>query len=254
MNKDLARQALTLIAAVATIVMNILANALPLNGLNTGVISDRFKVFFVPAGYVFAIWGLIYVGWMLFAIYQALPSQRTNPRLQRIGYWFVLSCAANVAWLFLWHYEQFVWTLAAMFTLLASLIVIYLRLGIGRAPVSTKEKWLVNAPFSIYLGWITVATIANVTSTLDYLQWNGWGIRPDLWAGIMLAVGIGVALLINRTRRDIGYQLVLVWAFAGIAVKHAGTASVASAAWIAVAVVLGSLVTTLAGNLNLRTR
>ena len=111
MNKDTLRQILVLIAAFATIIFNILANALPLNGLNTGELSDRFQIFFVPAGYVFSIWGLIYLGIIAYAIYQVLPAQKENPRLRSIGYLFILSCLANISWLFLWHYELFEFTL-----------------------------------------------------------------------------------------------------------------------------------------------
>jgi hypothetical protein len=227
MKKDIVRQAVNLLATVATITINGLANALPINGQTTGEISDRFRVYFVPAGYVFSIWGLIYLALMAFAVYQALPGQRENPRLRRIGYLFALGCVANSAWIFLWHYELFELTLVAMFGLLLLLIAIYLRLGIGRVRVSAAEKWLVHIPFSIYLGWITVATIANVTSVLYYLNWDGWGIRPEIWAVIMLVVGAGIASAVSISRGDVAYVLVIVWAFAGIAVKHADTPMVA---------------------------
>lgn len=235
MNKDTLRQWVNVLAVIATIVINGLANALPLNGQTTGEISDRFQVYFVPAGYVFSIWGLIYLGLLGFAIYQALPAQRDNPRLRRIGYLFALSCVANVVWLFLWHYELFPLTLVAMVALLLLLIAVYLRLDIGRARVSTAERWLVHVPFSIYLGWITVATIANVTALLDYLNWSGWGISPVAWAVIMLFAGLIIASAVSLTRGDVAYMLVIMWAFAGIAVKHAGTPAVATSAWVTTA-------------------
>lgn len=238
MNRDILRQVIVVIAVIATLVMNGLANALPLNGLTTGEISDRFQVYFVPAGYVFSIWGLIYVGLILYAIYQALPAQRENPRLRATGYLFALSCLANIAWLVLWHYEVFLLTLVAMGALLLLLIAIYLRLGIGQAVVSTAERWLVQLPFSIYLGWISVATIANVTSVLDYLNWGGWGISPEIWTAIMLLAGVALAFGMAYTRGDLAYGLVIIWAFAGIALKHAGTPFVASASWIAVGLVV----------------
>jgi benzodiazapine receptor len=147
MRKDTLRQLVVVLAVVATVLLNGLANALPLNGLTTGEISDRFQVYFVPAGYVFSIWGLIYLALAAYAVYQALPAQRENARLGRIGYLFVLSCLANVTWLFLWHYEQFAWTMVAMIGLLLSLIAIYLRLGIGRTQVPPAERWLVHVPF-----------------------------------------------------------------------------------------------------------
>ena len=212
--------------------MNGLANALPLNGLQTGEISDRFTVYFVPAGYVFSIWGLIYLALIGYAVFQALPSQRNNPRLQAIGYWFVLSCVTNIIWLFLWHYEQFYWTLVAMLVLLACLIVIYLRLDIGRSHPSTSERWLVEVPFSIYLGWITVATVANVTQLLYYLGWSGWGLSPESWYVLVLATVLIIAGLMAYTRRDVAYLLVLVWALAGIAIKHVTVPLVMISTWI----------------------
>ncbi|MCJ7530439.1 MAG: tryptophan-rich sensory protein [Anaerolineales bacterium] len=238
MNRDTFRQVINLLAVVATIVVNGLANALPLNGQLTGEISDQFKVYFVPAGYVFSIWGLIYVGLIAFGVYQMLPSQRENPRLRRIGYLFALSCLANIVWLFLWHYEFFIYTITIMVALLGLLIAIYLRLEIGRAQVPVKEKWLVDLPFSIYLGWITVATIANASDVLDYLKWSGWGIRPEVWAVIMLIAGVGIALAMSLTRGDIAYQLVIVWAFVGIAVKQTAMPVVANAAWVMSALVI----------------
>lgn len=242
MNKNVLRQTVSVLAVVATIVVNGLANALPLNGQTTGAISDRFDVYFVPAGYVFSIWGWIYLGLILFGLYQALPRQQENPRLVRVGYLFALSCAANIVWLFLWHYEQFPLTLVAMTALLLLLIAIYMRLGIGRAAVPSTEKWLVDVPFSIYLGWITVATIANATDVLDYLGWDGWGISAPVWAVIMLLAATVIAAVVSLTRGDVAYMLVIAWAFAGIAVKQAHTPMVAVAAWIATALVLLMLV------------
>jgi benzodiazapine receptor len=236
MDRNVVRQTVNIIAVVVTIIFNILANALPLNGLNTGDISDRFLVYFVPAGYVFSIWGLIYLGWVAFAIFQALPSQRQNPRLVRLGYWFAVSCVANIGWLISWHYEYF---LAGPFILAALailLIVAYLRLEIGRTPVSTAERWCVQIPFSIYLGWATVATIANVTSILYYVGWSGWGIAPEAWAAIMLGVATVVGVLVFLTRRDFAFVLVLIWAFVGIAFKHSSVTLVMGAAWLMTAV------------------
>jgi benzodiazapine receptor len=235
------RQIVVIAALVITITVNGLANALPLNGQTTGEISDRFHVYFVPAGYVFSIWGLIYLALAAYAIYQALPAQRENPRLRSISDLFALSCVANVAWLFLWHYEMFLLTLAAMLALLLLLTAIYLRLGIGRVQVSPGEKWLAHTPFSIYLGWITVATIANVTSVLDYAGWNGFGL-PQVWAVVMLVAGAGIATAMGFTRGDVAYMLVIVWAFAGIAVKHAATPLVATVAWAMAALVAVMLV------------
>ncbi len=237
MDRDKVRQVINVVAVIAVIVVNGLANALPINGQTTGDVADMFDVYFVPAGYVFSIWGLIYVGLIAFAVYQALPDQRENPRLRRVGYLFALSCVANVAWLFLWHYEFFLLTMVMMVVLLALLIAIYLRLGIGRADVPTAERWLIQLPISIYLGWISVATIANATTLLAYVDWGGWGISPGMWAVVMLAAGVVLAAAMGFTRGDVAYMLVIVWAFAGIALKHRETALVATSARIATGVV-----------------
>jgi hypothetical protein len=230
---------LSVLAVIVTIAVNGLANVLPLNGQTTGAISDRFPVYFVPAGYVFSIWGLIYLGLIAFAVYQVLPAQRENPRLRRIEALFPLSCLANIVWLFLWHYEVFLGTIVAMLALLGLLIAIYLRLEIGRGQVSRAENWWVRLPFSVYLGWVTVATIANVTSVLDYIEWSGWGIGPAWWAVIMLVAATVIASLVSLTRGDVAYMLVIIWAFTGIAVKHADTPTVAVAAALMVLVVAG---------------
>jgi hypothetical protein len=240
--KDTVRQIAVVVSLLVTLVVNTLANALPLNGLNTGEISDRFHVYFVPAGYVFAIWGLIYVGLIAFTIYQALPSQRENPRLRSVGWWVALGGLANSAWIFLWHYEQFPLTIVAMLVLLATLVVTYLRLGIGRTSASRAETWAVRVPISIYLGWITVATVANATSLLDYLKWNRFGIAPETWMLIILGAVLLIAALMNFFRRDVGYALVILWATAGIAIKHAAVAAVATPTWIVFGLVLITLI------------
>lgn len=235
--RDIVRQIAVVIATIATVVVNILANTLPINGRNTGEISDQFGAYFVPAGYVFAIWGLIYLGLAAYTVYQMLPAQRENPRLRSIGWLYVLASAANIAWIFLWHYELFVWTLVAMAVLLLSLIAIYLRLGTGCRPAGVAETWLVRVPFSIYLGWITVATIANVTQTLWWAGWGRWGISEVVWLVIMLAVAVVLAAVMAIIRRDVAFLLVLVWAFIGIALKHAAVTQVSAAAWVAAGLV-----------------
>jgi hypothetical protein len=233
MSKDTLRQFVNVLTVILALAVNILANALPLNGQNTGEISDRFKVFFVPAGYVFAIWGVVYLGWIAFTVYQALPSQRANPRLRRLGYLFALSNLLNAAWLFCWHYNLFGLSVLVMLGLLGLLILSYLALNVQEAPASSLEKWCVDYPFSTYLGWISVATIANITDYLYIIGWNGFGIPPQAWAVIMLAVASALGLVMALRRQDACYLLVFVWAFAGIAVKQAGAPTVAYSAWAA---------------------
>lgn len=237
MNKDIVRQISVVVALIIMIAVNVMSNALPFNGLTAPEIADIFDVYFVPAGYVFSIWSVIYLGLIAYAIFQLLPAQRENPRLRQTGSWFVLSCAANSIWLVLWHYGYFGLSVLAMLTLLISLIVIYQRLGVGRQDVPSGERWFVHLPFSVYLGWITVATIANITAFLDYVNWNGFGISPEIWTFIILVVAIAIAGLMAFTRQDIAYLLVLIWAFVGIGAEQSDTAQVANAAYFAAAIV-----------------
>jgi hypothetical protein len=220
MNKDILRQYTNLLTATLALGVNILATTLPLNGQSTGEISDRFQVYFVPAGYVFSIWSLIFLAWIAFTIFQLQPSQRDNPRLRRLGYLFALSNLANAAWLFCWHYNQFGLSVLVMLALLGLLIASYLRLDVNRSAVSRLEYWSVDVMFSIYLGWITVATVANISDWLYFVGWDGFGIPAQTWAVIMLAVASLLGLAMAITRRDVGYLSVLVWAFIGIAVKQ----------------------------------
>jgi hypothetical protein len=237
MNRDIFRQYSVVVALVLTIGVNILSNALPFNGRTAQQISDSFDVLFVPAGYVFSIWGLIYLGLIAYAIYQVLPAQRENPRLRQIGWWFVLSSAANSVWLLLWHYGYNVLSVAAMLIILTSLIMIYLSRGSDWQGVSPLERWLVHLTFSVYLGWISVATIANITGTLSIVNWDGFGIKPEVWTVIMLAVATALAGLMAYFRRDVAFMLVLVWAFIGIASKQANIPLVANTAYLAAGVV-----------------
>jgi benzodiazapine receptor len=239
MSEDTLRQFANLFSVILALTVNVLASTLPLNGQNTGEISDRFQVFFVPAGYVFAIWGIIYIGWIAFTIYQFLPAQRENPRLQRLGYLFALSGIFNAAWLFCWHYNQFGLSVLVMLTLLGLLIASYLKLNVGRTTVSAVEKWCMDIPFSVYLGWITVATVANITDYLYLIDWNGFSLAPQVWAVIMLIVAslLGVAMAVKR--HDSGYVFVLVWSFVGIAVKQSAAPLVANSALVLALVALG---------------
>lgn len=246
MSKDTIRQFANLLSAILALTVNVLASALPLNGQNTGEISDRFQVYFVPAGYVFAIWGLIYIGWIAFLIFQFRPSQKESPRLRRLGYLFALSNLANAAWLFCWHYNQFGLSVLVMLVLLGLLIASYLRLDVNRVPVSRAEYWSVDVLFSVYLGWITVATVANITDWLYLVGWDGFGIPAQTWAVIMLAVASLLGLAMALTRRDAAYLLVLVWAFVGIAVKQSPAPVVVLSAWIAAALMLALAIFSLA--------
>ncbi len=229
------RTILNLLTLVLTLVVNSLANILPLNGMNTGQISDSLPSLFTPAGYVFSIWSIIYIGLIAFGIYQALPSQRNNPRIERMGWWFVIANLFNSAWIFAWHYLQFGLSVVLMLGLLVSLLVIYER--IGRRAASRVETWTVNVPFSIYLGWITVATVANIASLLISLGWNGFGI-PAVLTVVMIGVATLLGMLMILLKREIAYPLVLIWAFAGIAAVRADVPLVEIGAIVAAALLL----------------
>jgi benzodiazapine receptor len=239
MSKDSLRQAANFLSVVLAITVNVLAVVLPLNGQNTGAISDRFKVYFVPAGYVFSIWGIIYIGWIAFAVYQALPTQKESPRLRSLGYLFALSGVFNAAWLFCWHYNRFGLSVLVMLTLLGLLIASYLKLNVGRTAGSAAEQWCIDVPFGLYLGWISVATLANVSDWLYFVHWNGFGIDPQAWAVIMLVVAGVIGGLMARTRHDAAYPFVLVWAFIGIAFKQAAAPLVAGSAAVLALVAFG---------------
>ena len=239
------RQIVNLLSVILALTVNVLASALPLNGQNTGEISDRFQVYFVPAGYVFSIWGIIYLGWIAFTIFQFQPAQKESARLRRLGYLFALSNIANAAWLFCWHYNLFGLSVLVMLTLLGLLIASYLRLNVNRSPVSPLEYWSVDVLFSVYLGWITVATVANIADWLYFIGWDGFGISAQIWAVIMLAVASLLGLVMSITRRDVGYLAVLLWAFIGIAVKQTTAPMVVMSAWIAAVLMAGLAIVSL---------
>ena len=232
-----------ILAFIWLIIVNALANTLALNGKTTGEISNLYPTQVTPAGYVFSIWGLIYALLLIFVIFQVLPSQRDKPFLWQVSFLFALSCVFNISWLFLWHYGQIVLSVLPMFGLLATLIAIYLRLNIGKANVPIKERIYVHLPFSVYLGWITVASITNVAAALVSINWDGWGLSDIYWGVIMIAIAAIITLAVIATRRDIAYSLVIVWALAGIAAKQGVnstvlTAAAAGAVIIAIALVV----------------
>lgn len=239
MNKNGLRQIVNIAALVVTLIANGLATTGQMGGRPTAEIANSLPILFVPANYVFSIWGLIYTLLIGFVVYQALPSQRTNPILQKIGWLFVVSCVGNFTWLLMFQYSLFPLSMVAMVVLLGTLITIYTRLGVGQVAVSNRERWLVHIPFSVYLGWITVATVANASYVLYDAGWDGFGISGAVWATIMLVVAGGISLAMIYQRRDVAYTAVLLWALFGIVNKQAETPLVAGTALV-VAVVLAA--------------
>ncbi|MDQ1279165.1 MAG: hypothetical protein QG670_425 [Thermoproteota archaeon] len=217
-----------------------------IGGKNTAQISNSNLTLITPAGYVFSIWGIIYVLLGIFIVYQALPSQQGNDYQQKIGVLFILSSIFNIVWLFLWQFEYLVFSVALMFLLLITLILIYLCLNIGKTKISMRERLAVHLPFSVYLGWITIASIANVAVTLVSLGWNGFGISGLTWATIITIVILLITSIMVVTRKDVAYSLVIIWALIGISVGQGGNQTVvlliqASAVVIAVEVAATSL-------------
>ena len=209
-------------AFVVMVVVNALSAQLPINGITPGEVSDSFPNLFAPAGITFSIWGVIYLLLTGFILYQfgvfKGKSGYSLESVKTIGLLFVISSAANAAWIFSWHYFIIPLSLVLMLVILICLIMIHQRL-MGQQ-LSTKEKIFVKLPFSIYFGWITIATIANVTTLLVSLGWDGFGISEAVWMVIVLAVGVVIAGTIIIGKKDIFYGLVILWAYAGILIKH----------------------------------
>jgi hypothetical protein len=213
-----------LIAFTGVLVLNFLANYLPLNNKTTGELSDSYPNLIVPAAFAFAIWGVIYLGLGAFIIYQFFDKRNGQvggkSAVERIGIFFILSCIGNMAWIVLWHYEYVGFALIAMLLILFSLIAIYTRVNSKEYELSSKERLFLSYPFSIYLGWITLATILNVTALLVDIGWNGFGISEQIWTLVIFAAILLISFISLKVRQDMVYNLVFLWGLFGIAYKH----------------------------------
>ncbi len=232
---------LNLLGFLGTVAVNALANILPINNITTGALSDLYPNLFVPTGLTFAIWGLIYVLLGIFVIYPLIPSVRRDPQkvdfVQKIGPLFFISCLANIGWIFAWHYQILPLSLIFMLILLGCLLFIYLRLNVGKSETARAERYFAHLPFSVYLGWITIATIANVTALLVNTNWNTWGLGEQFWAVAVIIVGIAIALSMLFTRKDIYYSLVVDWALLGILLKRLSVTTVPDQSVVIVTIV-----------------
>lgn len=232
-------------AFIITLIINGLANTTLIGGRTTADISNMYPTLITPAGYVFAIWGIIYVLLAVFLVYQALPSQKSKPFQKQISGLFILTCVFNISWLFLWQNNYVSYSVILIVGFLLSLIAIYLRLNIGKSSAPLKEKLAVQLPFSVYLGWVTIATIANITIALTAANWDGFGIAAETWAVLVLLVALLITLAVIVTRRDIAFSLVIIWALAGIAVNQTVN-NVILTAEIAIVVIVVALIVGLA--------
>ena len=236
---------LNIIAFVAVVIVNGLAGSTTLiGGQDTAQVSDNNFTMITPAGYTFAIWGVIYTLLGLFVIYQALPSDK-GKTTEKVGWFFILSSIANICWLFLWQFEFLAVSVVLMFLLFASLLKAYLNLGISKSSVSWRERIAVQAPFSVYFGWITIASIANVAAALVSLDWNGFGLSAETWGILVIIIALLITTLVVITRRDVAYGLVIIWALIGISSGQSGNQNITLLTQISAVVVAAVIVVTL---------
>ena len=219
---------------VGTIVVNTLSSLKIINNTTPEELSDALPNYFVPAGLTFAVWGAIYIGLLALTIYSTIElfkkKEEESYFIDKMGIELIIASIANIAWIFLWHYQaasnyMVEFSLIAMLVLLASLLTMYIRLKIGKEKVSAKEKWLIHVPISLYLGWITIATVANVTAVLVDLEMNkslftGFWLSEEYWTNFMLIIATIITLLMLYIRKDIAYSLIVIWAFVGIMLKR----------------------------------
>lgn len=223
-------QVVNVVAFLAVVIVNGLATTTLLNGRTTAEVSGLYPTLITPAGFTFSIWGIIYVLLLVFVVFQLLARHRQDAFHGQIGYLFALSSVFNIVWLFLWQYDYITVSVALMFALLTSLVAIYLRLHIGKSKAPFREKLCVHLPFSVYLGWITVASIANVATALVSVNWDRFGISEATWAVLVIAIALIITLAVLATRRDIAYGLVIIWALAGIIVNQSGNPDIVTTA------------------------
>ncbi len=224
-HKGLVLKLIVLIVFIGMVIVNALASLLPLNGMDTGAISDSYPDLFAPAGVTFAIWGLIYFLLLIFTVFQFFPAenQPAASRLKRVQIFFIISSLANIAWIFAWHWQQIGLSLIFMIVILLCLILTDRQ--VSKQPLTIKERLCLKLPFSIYFGWISVATVANVTTFLVSIDWNGFGLPEGLLTSAVLIVATIIALLVVTTRMNWAYGAVFVWAYAGIIIKHLDAAA-----------------------------
>ena len=221
-NSGLGLSIATIIAIFATLIVNSLSNFFPPGGRNIGEIANTILsgVLIIPANYAFAIWGLIYLGLIAYSIYQLRHSQRSRATIQQVNALVILASLAQIFWVYLFTLQLFWPSVVAMLVILLPLIRINLLLRNSRSPGSRERRWFAQIPFSIYLAWISVATIVNVASALYISGWDGWGINDIGWTAIMLIIGTVIAAIVAIQRSDVAFNLVFVWAYVAIALRH----------------------------------
>lgn len=236
----------TIAAYALMVVVNALANILPINGMTTGVVSDAYPNLFAPAGVTFSIWGIIYLLLGVYTVYQGTVKKARAKVVGRVNRWFAFSSLVNAVWIFAWHYRVIWLTLLFMGALLWSLIRIADILR--TSSLTTTEKLVIKVPFGVYFGWITVATIANATVFLVSLGWDGYPLLPEVWMVIALLTGTAISIRRMVLDQNIAYGLVPVWAYAGIWLKHTSATGFAGAYPTVISTTLACIVLLIAAN------
>lgn len=233
--KERLLQIVAVLSFAIVIGVNYLAAAGILNNTDTGAISDRYTNQLTPAGYAFAIWSLIYLGIAGYVIYQSLPSNGKNPVVSATRTPFIISCAANASWLFAWHYNLIPLSLVLMAVLFLSLAFLNLKVA---AITGGPELVLVKAPFNLYFGWVTLATILNVTITLIYLGAEPFSTMGSIASASLILLAAIIGIFVRFSLSAFLYPIALAWGITAIAVKQSGNTPVVVAAAIAVIVLL----------------
>ncbi|RZK41808.1 MAG: tryptophan-rich sensory protein [Pedobacter sp.] len=216
------------IALVSTVFVNYLSNSGAFNGNTMKTVSDRYFNLFTPAGYAFSIWGLIYLGLFCFTIYTGrslFTKQEPHPALSKIGWWFVISCICNSLWVTAWLYDYTLLSVGLMVMILISLLNIITSLNISLKRENNKNYWLISIPFTLYVGWISVAIIANIAAYLTRVKWDGFGIDSTMWTiGMIVIAGfVNVYMITQRNMRAFG--AVGIWALLAIAANQSTDSS-----------------------------
>lgn len=211
---------LDIISLIVTLVMNGLSQFLPINGVTPKEVSDRYPNLFTPAPITFAIWGVIYLLLIVYILYRSgvFCKESGTGAYERVGVLFIVSCVFNVAWIFCWHYYLIPLSLVCMTGLLVTLIWAFVR--ITSKPLTLCESLTLKLPFAVYLGWITVAFVSNVSATLVSVGWDGFGVSEEWWTVIVLIIGAVIGLSVILTRLSWGYGAAMIWAYIGIVIKH----------------------------------
>jgi len=221
-NKYLMTSVLNVILYLIMLIVNFLANALPINGKNTGEISESYLTLFAPAGYTFSIWGLIYLmllAFVIYSLYIAFTRKNIEGLTWQTNMFLGLNFLLNSLWIFAWHYEMIELSVIIMLMLLGTLIFLFMETNALKTKKITQDLVL-KVPISIYLGWISVATIANISAYLVTSRHDLSFLSESMWVIIMLFTAVFLGILMIKRHANKSFVLILIWAFVGIAQKR----------------------------------